>query len=128
MKVCVDVDYRDEGAVAAAVCFADWADAAAVREVTHRIERVEAYEPGAFYKRERPCLLAVLATIQAEVVLVDGYVWLGDGKPGLGAHLFRALGEAVPVIGVAKTRFASATAAVEVVRGTEAKRPLFVTT
>ncbi|MGL4555192.1 MAG: endonuclease V, partial [Gemmataceae bacterium] len=123
----VDVDYRDGGAVAAAVCFGDWADGAAVRELTHRVERVEEYEPGAFYKRELPCLLAVLAGLERpEVVVVDGYVWLGDGKPGLGAHLFRALGEAVPVVGVAKTRYASATAAVEVHRGEEAKRPLYV--
>src|SRR5439155_10587314 len=80
-------------------------------------------------KREMPCLLTVLAEVAEplESIIVDGYVWLADeGTPGLGAHLFEALGEAVPVVGVAKTRFASARAARPVLRG-DSQRPLFVT-
>jgi deoxyribonuclease V len=42
----------------------------------------------------------------------------------LGRHLFNAL--QVPVIGVAKTKFAKATHAIEVMRG-ESKTPLYVT-
>jgi len=45
---------------------------------------------------------------------------------GLGAHLYEALAGKVAVIGVAKTRFAKAGAAVEVVRG-RGTRPLFIT-
>lgn len=126
MKLCLDVDYRGDGAVAAAVGFREWADDVPTVERTLAIDRVEPYEPGAFYKRELPCLLALLADVERpELIVIDGYVWLGE-RPGLGAHLWRALGEAVPVVGVAKTRFASASAA-EVVRGTDAKRPLYVT-
>ncbi len=130
MKAAVDVDYRGEGALAAAVAFHGWADATPALEVTEPIARVEAYEPGAFYKRELPCLLAVLARLPSppELVVIDGYVWLGgEERPGLGARLFDALGRRVPVIGVAKTRFLSAKLAVEAARGEEAKRPLFVT-
>ena len=130
MKACLDVDYRDEGAVAACVAFAEWADAAPALEVVERIAAVAEYEPGAFYKRELPCLLAVLAQLpeRPSLVVVDGYVWLEDeSRPGLGARLFDALGGTVPVVGVAKTRFASCRVAVPVVRGESATRPLWVT-
>jgi deoxyribonuclease V len=58
-----------------------------------------------------------------DVVVVDGYVWLGDGIPGLGAHLHAAIGGVV--VGVAKTQYASATNAVAVCRG-KSRSPLFV--
>ncbi|MFY0538676.1 hypothetical protein [Nannocystis pusilla] len=37
--------------------------------------------------------------------MIDGHVWLGPDRPGLGVHLHRALGEAIPVVGVAKNPF-----------------------
>lgn len=130
MKACVDVDYRGEGAQAAVVGFHDWADASSAFEATEPIARVADYEPGQFYKRELPCLLAVLARLPQppELVIVDGYVWLGgEERPGLGGHLYAALGKRVPVIGVAKSKFLSARLAVAAVRGESATRPLFVT-
>jgi deoxyribonuclease V len=127
MLVCVDVDYRDRGAVAACVGFRGWADEAPAAEVVRHLTEVAEYVPGEFYRRELPCLLSVLeaAPEPPELVVVDGYVWLGD-RPGLGARLYEALGRRVPVVGVAKTRFQSATAAREVVRG-DSRRPLYVT-
>jgi deoxyribonuclease V len=125
----VDVDYRDPEAVAACVLFRDWPDEAPAAELVERIASVEPYQPGQFYKRELPCLLAVLARVAEplEVVVIDGYVWLEDESHlGLGAHLYQALGRTVPVIGVAKTRYASARLAVEVKRG-GSEKPLFVT-
>jgi deoxyribonuclease V len=97
--------------------------------VVERLARVEPYQPGEFYRRELPCLLAVLGKAGAPpaAVVIDGYVWLGDeGRPGLGAHLYAALGQAVPVIGVAKTHFAGVRVARPVLRG-GSKRPLWVT-
>jgi deoxyribonuclease V len=127
MIAFLDVDYRETGAVAACVLARDWVDPTPEREIVERIEHVEPYVPGQFFKRELPCLLAVLkASPPVDVIVVDGYVWLGADHPGLGAHLFEAFEEKIPVIGVAKTRFHSATTAVEVVRGSEAKRPLWV--
>jgi deoxyribonuclease V len=129
MLACVDVDYRDTGALAACVLFRDWTDPAPSRELVRRIEHVEPYVPGQFYKRELPCLMSVLGEVldPLDVVIVDGYVWLKDEQsPGLGAHLFEALGRKVPVIGVAKTRFLSAVVARPVKRG-DSDRPLYVT-
>jgi len=128
MLICLDVDYRDPGAVAAGVLFEGWPSAAPSREIIALVERAEPYEPGSFYKRELPCLLAVLARVTEplEAVVIDGYVWLdGAGRRGLGAHLFEHLGQRTPVVGVAKTAFAGADAT-PVLRG-ESKRPLWVT-
>jgi deoxyribonuclease V len=130
MIACVDVDYRGEQACAACVWFRSWNDAHSAGEAIAHLSRVEPYEPGQFYKRELPCLLAVLGTMPdpLDVVLVDGYVWLGEGNVlGLGAHLYQALGGKVPVIGVAKTRFASAEKVARAVLRGKSQRPLHVT-
>lgn len=128
MIACLDVHYQDPGAVAAGLWFQLWKDSASAAEVVLPIARVEPYRSGQFYLRELPCLLAVLAKgPPAEIVVVDGYVWLGDEqRPGLGAHLYRALDEKVAVIGVAKTRYAGATSVQELRRGTS-HSPLYIT-
>lgn len=128
MLACVDVAYRDDEAVAACVLFRAWTDAAAAEEWVQRVRPVEPYQPGEFYRRELPCLLAVLAPARdrLEVVIVDGYVWLEETAPGLGARLYDALVQAVPVVGVAKTRYAGADRARPVYRG-GSRRPLYVT-
>ena len=129
MIACVDVSYHDSEASAACVLFRRWIDAKGEREIVAKIGTAKKYQPGQFYRRELPCLLAVLVMVQEplEVVIVDGYVWLGDNnEPGLGAHLYEALGRVPAVIGVAKSRFAGATGAVPVLRGTS-NRPLYVT-
>jgi deoxyribonuclease V len=130
VKACVDVDYRGDEARAACVLFRDWADAAPAGEVVAVVRGVAPYVPGQFAQRELPCLLAVLGRVEGplELVVVDGYVTLGDdGRPGLGAHLHEALGGAVPVVGVAKSRYAGSRWAVPVVRGVNGTSPLFVT-
>jgi deoxyribonuclease V len=129
MIACVDVDYREAGAVAACVLFRDWPDERPTAEVVVPIGAVAPYEPGRFYRRELPCLLTVLGAVdeRPRTVLIDGYVWLGDGhEPGLGAHLYEAMGQRAAVIGVAKTRFYRARPVAEVLRGAS-RSPLFVT-
>ncbi len=62
-----------------------------------------------------------------ECVVVDGYVWLGNVEhDGLGMHLYHALGQSIPIIGVAKTPFLGTPKVCEVFRGKSIK-PLFVT-
>ncbi len=129
MLACVDVGYNNSAARAACVTFEDWEDADPSGEYTLDIDHVEAYVPGQFYRRELPCLLAVLGQLpeSPDIIVVDGYVWLDDkDRKGLGHHLFDTLQQSVPVIGVAKTEFAGATQAVEIHRGSST-RPLFVT-
>ncbi len=127
--VVLDVAYDDENACAkaAAVCAASFVDAGGA-EVVVDVKGVAAYEPGAFYRRELPCLEAVLAQLSLgpdHVLVVDGYVVLDDaGRKGLGMHLHDATGRAV--VGVAKTSFKGSDFARAVVRGT-AKKPLYVT-
>lgn len=123
----VDVHYDDDRARAALVVCEDLAFQKVVCEYVVDIESVAPYEPGALYKRELPCIRAVLADApKLELLVIDGYATLDpQGRPGLGAHAAEALG--IPVIGVAKTPFLTATHAVEVSRGS-ATRPLFITT
>ncbi|MGO8927059.1 MAG: endonuclease V [Limisphaerales bacterium] len=128
MIACLDVDYREPAAYAAGLAFQNWSDATPATEKVIPVVGVNPYEPGQFFRRELPCLLAVLRELPpVAVIVVDGYVWLdGVSVAGLGAHLYQALAGKVAVIGVAKTRFAGAGAAVEVVRG-RSTRPLFIT-
>ena len=128
MLVALDVQYDDATAAAtsAAVVFNAWDDAEPQSQHVVRTTGIAPYEPGAFFKRELPCLLAVLESLPAapSIVVIDGYVTLGD-KPGLGAHLWEALERRSPIIGVAKTKFHSA-AAKELLRGGSLS-PLYVT-
>lgn len=124
---CVDVAYSPEQAAVGCVLFQDWTDATATLEVTRQCPAADAYRSGEFYRRELPCLMAVLDELQSHIraVIVDGYVWLdADGTPGLGARLHAALGARIPVVGVAKTAFRGAPA-LEIRRG-RSQRPLFV--
>ncbi|HKH44830.1 MAG TPA: endonuclease V [Thermoanaerobaculia bacterium] len=127
MIACCDVDYHDPGAVAAGLWFDHWSDSTGKAEVVLPIAEVAPYQSGQFYLRELPCLLAVLEKgPPADLVVLDGYVWLGDGQPGLGAHLYRALNEKVTVIGVAKTRYAGVTLVREL-RRRDSANPLYIT-
>jgi deoxyribonuclease V len=130
MLAAIDVQYDEQRATAACVVFAQWGDEQPAAVQTAVVEPVAAYEPGQFYKRELPCALAVLNRLPAPpaLIVVDGYVWLGPDRPGLGKHLFDALvarGPRAAVVGVAKNRFAGAPG-LDVFRGQSA-RPLFVT-
>jgi deoxyribonuclease V len=123
----VDVHYLSTGgARAAAVLAADAAFAHVLAERTAVLPQTAPYRPGEFYLRELPPLRAVLDGLSGlSLLVVDGYADLDPaGRPGLGARAHAEFG--IPVIGVAKTRFRTATHAVPVVRGSSA-RQLFVT-
>jgi deoxyribonuclease V len=122
-----DVHYpRSGGARAAAVMAADAEFSVVLAEKTVTVPEVMPYRPGEFFRRELPPLRAVLCGVRGlGLLVVDGYVDLdAAGRPGLGAYAHAEFG--VPVIGVAKTAFRTATHAVPVRRG-RAVRPLYVT-
>jgi deoxyribonuclease V len=123
----VDVHYPTTGgARAALVIAADQRLAHIVDERVCWLAEAAAYQPGNFFQRELPAVTAILAdTDNLDLVIIDGYVDLDPhGRPGLGAHLHHQI--RIPVVGVAKTAFRTATHAATVFRGT-AKRPLYVT-
>lgn len=125
----VDVGYGESEARAACVVFRHWEDESPAEERVVTIASPAEYVPGAFYKRELPCIERVLAEVRApiDVVIIDGYVFLDEqGRPGLGARLHEALGGSVVVVGVAKTSFAGSSHAIAVKRG-KSEKPLFVT-
>ena len=106
----VDVHYLSTGgARAQAVLAADAAFAHVLAERTAVLPRVPSYRPGEFYLRELPPLRAVLEDLSGlGLLVVDGYADLyPSGRPGLGARAHAEFG--LPVIGVAKSRFRTAT-------------------
>jgi deoxyribonuclease V len=121
MYFACDVQYEHGNGYAAGVCFDDWQAETITQVVRATVASVAEYEPGAFYRRELPCLLALLQAAGAlpKAVLVDGYVWLKDGQPALGARLFEATGGQFAVIGVAKSRLRNAGEYIEVKRNTQ---------
>src|SRR6478736_575365 len=129
MIACTDTYYTDAGSRTAVVQFEDWKDVRALVERVHfRDLDAAEYVPGQFFRRELPCILSAIEPIRNALncIVIDGYVWLdSQNRKGLGAYLFDELGQSVPVIGVAKTRFAGS-GAVEVFRG-KSSRPLLVT-
>lgn len=123
----VDVHYPSAGgAQAALVVAADRRFSHIVAEHVRSFPVVAAYEAGRFYLRELPPIRAVIKVAQPlKLVVIDGYVDLDPlGRPGLGAHLHAETG--LPVVGVAKSAFRTATHARPVCRGAS-QRPLFVT-
>ena len=125
----LDVHYSGTTAQVAVITFDGWLAVDALEEQIFTMNVPGEYEPGQFYKRELPCLMAAIRLLQQppEIILIDGYVWLDAAqKPGLGGHLFAALEHQIPVVGVAKTSYKGSDFAVSLIRG-ESQNPLYVT-
>ncbi|MEM7474647.1 MAG: endonuclease V [Planctomycetota bacterium] len=126
---CFDVGYAEDRAIAACVTICDWRDSAPEGEYSLEIQKPNEYIPGEFFRRELPCLQQILATLPREpnIMVIDGFVDLDEnGRKGLGAHLFDALDRRIPIIGVAKSGFRTASHAIPILRG-KSKNPLYIT-
>ncbi len=129
MILAVDVDYRNSEALIAGVVFEQWSDKKENAIFISKLSDIKDYEPGNFYRRELPCILKLIEehNLTPDIILIDGFVWLdGETKPGLGAHLYNALGCKVSIIGVAKKSFAGISSKFELFRG-KSKKPLYIT-
>lgn len=131
MKILAfDVHYREDTAKIVCAVFQDWGASKANEYIIKFLSGVADYEPGAFYKRELPCLLEVLKDLDLEeisCIIIDGFVYLDDeGKKGLGAYLYESLTVKVPVVGVAKTSFHNNKLNVIEIKRGESNNPLFV--
>ncbi|QZT37190.1 endonuclease V [Halosquirtibacter xylanolyticus] len=131
MILAFDTYYFEDKAKTVCVAFEQWKDEKPIEIYEEIISGVEEYEPGAFYKRELPCIMSLLqkiAIVKIDCIVVDGFVVLDDlGKNGLGGYLYELLEEKIPIVGVAKSGFRDNQKHVlKLYRGGSVK-PLFIT-
>lgn len=129
MILAIDVYYKEIEAKVVGVLF-NWLDDKPLKIIQEVYKEIAPYQPGAFYKRELPCLLKLIEkvdTAELEAIVVDGHVYTDDNQNyGLGGKLWESLHRTTPVIGVAKSAFLdNKMTVVEVFRGTS-KNPLYV--
>jgi deoxyribonuclease V len=108
MILAIDVHYKQTYAKCVGVLF-DWQDEKPQQVIIEKLTNVAEYVPGLFYKRELPCILAVIEKINLqdlEAIIVDGHVFIdNDFGYGLGGHVWEALSHKKPIIGLAKRAF-----------------------
>lgn len=129
MILAVDVFYYSTKGNIAGVIFENWTDERPAVELIAKIDTIEKYEPGSFYKRELPCILKLIKdhSLHPDFIVIDGYVFTdGISRPGLGFYLYNSLSCKTPVIGVAKSYFNGIPPYCKLLRG-KSKRPLFIT-
>lgn len=86
MILAVDVYYFSSQAKTVGVLFNQWQDKESTGTLLSYSENVSAYESSYFYKRELPCILKLLESVDLstiDVIIVDGYVHLDEMKKGL---------------------------------------------
>ncbi|MDQ6471923.1 endonuclease V [Flavobacterium sp. LHD-80] len=131
MLLAFDTYYYDNKAKTVCLEFTEWNQEKDFKVHTEIINNVEDYVPGEFYRRELPCILSLLNNIDLKsvsAIIVDGFVYLDDDKKyGLGGHLYEKLEKKIPIIGVAKTNFASIEKDKKALLRGDSKKPLYVT-
>ena len=130
MKLAVDAYYAGSKAKVVGVLFENFSDEKPLKIISKTVDDVAPYESGSFYKRELPCIVSLLQDLDVRdisLIVIDGFVYLdGDGRYGLGGHLYERLERRVQIVGVAKSPFKGSCKLVrEICRG-GSKRPLFV--
>ncbi len=130
MKLVLDVQYdKAGGATAAAVAFDDWTAFEATKTYSLKIEHVEKPVKGELDLRELPWLIQLMDAngLQPETIVFEGFVFLDPQEtPGLGIHLYNALGGRTAVIAASKAAMKDTPAQFEVYREDETP-PLIVT-
>ncbi|TRX37452.1 endonuclease V [Flavobacterium sp. ZT3R18] len=131
MILAFDTYYFENKAKTVCLAFESWTNCEKHEIYTEILEGIEDYISGEFYKRELPCIMSLYAKINienVEAIIIDGFVFLDDNeKMGLGGHLYEILDSKTPVIGVAKTNFATIKINKrEVLRG-KSINPLYIT-
>jgi len=95
MKLAITVHFDGTQARAAAVAFDAWDAPEATQTFVTQIAQVEKPARGEPDLRELHCVMQLLREhrLAPELILIDGFVHLdADETPGLGHHLFQALG------------------------------------
>jgi len=126
--LAIDIYYHDKGATCVCVLF-EWEDSEPSKVIRAYLDEVEEYVPGEFYKRELPCVLAVVYQVKqykVDCIVLDSHVQLGEGQKGLGEYVYAAMDEVYPVIGVAKKGFYNNAEYVREIRRGNSESPLYV--
>ncbi len=130
MILAIDVYYYNEKAKSVGVIFQHWTDALPIDIKTSYTHNILAYEPGNFYKRELPCILDLLATVNMSTIntiIIDGHVYVDNmGTYGLGGKLYEALQNTIPIVGIAKNAFASNNENTIPIQRGDSKKPIYV--
>lgn len=127
--LAIDVHYRADIANVVGVLF-NTNDDRSFSSYTSHVTDIAPYQPGSFYKRELPCILALLKLVPENAythLLIDGYVYTNNqGDYGLGGYLYECINQRVPVIGVAKSKFVgNEKYCIPVLRG-KSQSPLYI--
>lgn len=130
MILAIDTYYFEDKAKTVAILFENWNSTFFSHQYFEVINCSSEYISGEFYKRELPCILSILKKLDLDLInfiIIDGYVYLDNyNKYGLGAYLYESLKFKIPIIGVAKTKFALNTKnKVDLFRG-KSKNPLYI--
>lgn len=131
MILAVDVKYNEKEKSAKAVgLLFNWEDEKQVKVITKSINEINQYKSGEFYKRELPCIKAImedLAHIEITAIIIDGYVFIDNNNGyGLGGHVYEVYNKKISVIGVAKTPFFKNKETVKKIYRGKSKNPLYV--
>ncbi len=133
MILAFDTYYFEDKAKTVCIAFESWANESNFKIYDEILGGIEEYTSGEFYKRELSCILSLLEKIKVEIahielIIVDSFVYLDDeGKFGLGGYLYKALDEKVPIIGVAKTNFATIDNLKKSLLRGDSQKPLYIT-
>jgi len=129
LKLAVALHPTGSALLAAAVEFEEWDAPEAARTHVSRLALSEKPAPDALALLQVQCLLQLLQAhaLAPTVIVIDGLVHLdAQDTPGLGRHLYEALGGRAAVIGVSKATMAHMPAQFQVTREDEAA-PVTVT-
>ncbi len=131
MILAFDTYYFENKAKTVCLGFKDWGCEENYEIYSETLTGIKDYVSGEFYKRELPCILSLLSKIElkeVDLIIIDGFVFLNDeNKLGLGAHLYKALHEEIPIIGVAKRDFATIEKNRKKIHRGMSKNALFIT-
>lgn len=129
MILAIDAYYYADKAKICGLTFEKWIDTRPSKIHTIELKHPADYESGNFYKRELPGILKLLDQIDCsgiEYLLIDGYVFLNQGRKGLGRYLYDQIHHKIPVIGIAKSLFAGNSEYVIPVYRGKSKHPLYI--
>ena len=128
MKLAIDTHYAGEQAITAGIGFEKWESDVDCGKFLTKTRIASQYVPGEFCKRELPGILSLLKDVpwRPDIIIIDGYVTLGENRIGLGGHLFNVMDGKIPVVGVAKKVFTGNSTALPLLRGSS-RKPLFIT-